>query len=458
MNNAHKDLEDSISTEFIDRLQRFGEQIGQATQRKAREHLLDTLTVALAGATELQMQHQKIIEQLNADSGAIPIFGLNRGSNLLIAALLNATSAHKLELDDGSRYGMVHPGACIIPALIALAASEPICGEMLLRGIVVGYEATIRLAMALQPGLRERGFHATGPCGAIGVAMAAAEALQLCKGQRETALAAAATQAAGLVEVIRDGSDMKPFNAGQAALNGLLAVVIARSGSIPPRDVLGGPQGLLQALSPVSNRDKLLSIDTEQPAINTVYVKPYGSCRHCHGPIELALGLRRMHKITANQIQRVLIRTYAQGIKLHDHSQVQNSNDARMSTPYSVAVALCTGDASMAGFSEKTMNAPDVQQVMSLVVMEEDPQRTALVPKQRGSELTLLLKDGRQLKASLDLPLGEPERPINGIELEAKAYSMLKQAGWSRQSSNELVDAVDQIHENIDLLLTCLQR
>ena len=129
-----------------------------------------------------------------------------------------------------------------------------------------------------------------------------------------------------------------------------------------------------------------------------------------------------------------------------------------MSTPYSVAVALCTGDASMAGFSEKTMNAPDVQQVMSLVVMEEDPQRTALVPKQRGSELTLILKDGRQLKASLDLPLGEPERPINGIDLEAKAYSMLKQAGWSRQSSNELVDAVEQIYENIDLLLTCLQR
>lgn len=448
----------SLADAFVQRLQQLGREVGPTAQERARERLLDTLSVALAGAAELQERHHSVAEQLNPQGGPVPILGLSRGGDLLTAALLNATSAHQLELDDGSRFGMVHPGASVIPALLALAASERLSGEALLRGIVVGYEAVIRLAMALQPGLRQRGFHATGPCGAIGVAMAAAEVLQLSERQRAAALAAAATQAAGLLEVIRDGSDLKPFNAGQAALHGLLAVVMARAGYQPPRDVLGGPQGLLQALSASTDPEALLAIDPEHPAVEMVYVKPYAACRHCHGPIELALSLRQAHGLTAEQVRGVRVRTYAQGLHLHDHHQVHSSHDARMSTPYSVAVALCSGEASLECFAEQRLKDPAVQQLITRVEMEEDPQRTALVPRQRGSELTVQLAEGLQLQAAVALPLGEPERPLDGSALQAKARSMLAHAGWSPAACSSLLEAVDRLHEDSNLLLACLQR
>ena len=188
-----------------------------------------------------------------------------------------------------------------------------------------------------------------------------------------------------------------------------------------------------------------------------MHIRP--RCRpYIHGPIELALTLRQAHAITADQIRSVRVRTYAQGLHLHDHCQVQSESDARMSTPYSVAVALCTGKASLESFSMQSLTDPDVQQLMACVEMEEDPQRTALVPRERGSELTLQLADGRQVQAAVELPLGEPERPLDGLALQTKARSMLNYAGWSAEAANNLLDAVDRVHEDSSLLLECLQR
>lgn len=446
----------SISGQFVSGLQHLGRNASPSSLERARERLLDTLSVALAGGSELRERHRKTIRQLCPQGGPVPVFGLARGADLLTAALLNATSAHQLELDDGSRFGMVHPGASVIPALLALGAVEGFSGESLLRGIVVGYEAVIRLAMAMQPGLRQRGFHATGPCGAIGVAMAAAEVLQLNHAERCAALAVAATQAAGLLEVIRDGSDLKPFNAGHAALHGLLAVVMARSGYRPPGDVLGGPQGMLQAFSDSSDTQLLLAIDPLRPAVEMVYVKPYAACRHCHGAIELALALREQHGLTGSDLAGVRVRTYAQGLHLHDHRQVHSSQEARMSTPFSVAVALCTGDAGMASFAEEHLADAAVQQLMERVEMEEDPQRTALVPQQRGTELQLQLVDGSCLIQALPLPLGEPERPLDAAALQAKAEAMLAYAGWSQEAATTLQMAIASLEQDIKPLIACL--
>ena len=214
---------------------------------------------------------------------------------------------------------------------------------------------------------------------------------------------------------------------------------------------------MLQALSPTRNLEALLEIDAEHCCGNGLR-GPYGACRHCHGPIELALSLRQAHAIKAEQIRSVHVRTYAQGLHLHDHYQVQNESDARMSTPYSVAVALCTGEASLQSFSSQRLTDPAVHQLMTRVVMEEDRQRTALVPRERGSELTLQLVDGRQVQAAIELPLGEPERPLDAAALQTKARSMMDYAGWSAEAANNLLDAVDRLQEDSGLLLECLQR
>src|SRR5690606_28432317 len=116
-----------------------------------------------------------------------------------VAALVNGMHAHVAELDDGERFGMFHPGAPILSALLSVANEKNISGTAFLRGIVIGYEAAIRVASALQPGLKDQGYHATGVCGTIGAAIGIGAALGFSKQQLKGAFSAAATSASGIL-------------------------------------------------------------------------------------------------------------------------------------------------------------------------------------------------------------------------------------------------------------------
>jgi len=362
--------------------------------------------------------------------------------DLLTAGLLNGMSAHHLELDDGHRYGMVHPGATVIAALLPLAEVRDADDAALLRAMVVGYEAAIRLAIAVQPGMKHRGYHATGTCGAIGAAMGAGMLLGQDSAQLHTTLCVAATQAAGLLQVIREGSDLKPFNAGQAALHGLLAATMGSVGFTGPGDVLGGAQGLLTVLSDTPLNARLADIGREAPAIHGIYVKPYAACRHCHPAIEAALALRNRERLDIAEVDSVQVHTYGLAVHLHDHRCVQNSADARMSTPYSVAAALTFGSADMAQFSSEAMADPELQRLLEAVEVVEDPALSANVPRERAARVTIVLKDGCSLQHTVPLPKGEPENPLKPTERLAKFRSLAAHAGLRPERVADIISCV----------------
>ena len=356
--------------------------------------------------------------------------------------MLNGISAHHLELDDGHRYGMVHPGATVIAALLPLAAVRDADDAVLLRAIVVGYEAVIRLATAVQPGMRHRGYHATGTCGAIGAAMGAGVLLGQDQAQLHTTLCVAATQAAGLLQVIREGSDLKPFNAGQAALHGLLAATMGSVGFTGPADVFGGAHGLLKVLSDTPQTARLADIGREAPAIHGIYVKPYAACRHCHPAIDATLVLRGRERLDIAAVDSVQVHTYGLAVHLHDHRRVQNSADARMSTPYSVAAALRFGAVDLAQFSPDAMADTEIGRLLQAVEVLEDPALSANVPRERAARVSILLQDGRTLKHTVLLPKGEPENPLEHTERLAKFHALAAYAGLPERRITEIVACV----------------
>jgi 2-methylcitrate dehydratase PrpD len=441
----------SISALFINRLMAFAERIDAADREQAKRCLLDHMGVTLAGAFELNERYALILVSMG-NSGTVPVIGTRRKADLLVAALLNGMSAHQLELDDGHRFGMVHPGAPVISALLPLVQAERLSGDDLLRGIVVGYEAAIRLAIAVQPSMKHKGYHATGTCGAIGAALGAGFALRLDREQLLATLAAAATQASGILEVIRDGSQLKPFNAGQAAMHGLVAVTMGRAGFAGPADVLGGKQGLLSVLSDAPKAEVLLAIGQERPAIHGIYVKPYAACRHCHPPVEAALTLRLDHAILPADVSAVRVHTYGLAVHLHDHRQVQGSADAKMSTPYSVAAALVAGEAGMAQFSEQYLQDPEVQRIMGVVQVKEEPTMSAKVPHERGARVEITLRDGRSLSTEVKLPKGDPENPLTPAEFVDKFKDLASYAGHTDERIEAIFAATMNVEADVDEL------
>ena len=74
---------------------------------------------------------------------------------------------------------MLHPGAVILPAVIALAETRNLSGKDILRGLVVGYEIGIRTAICSSIEHKLKGYHMTPTNGTIGAAAAAAATLGL---------------------------------------------------------------------------------------------------------------------------------------------------------------------------------------------------------------------------------------------------------------------------------------
>ncbi len=419
----------------------------------AKNCLLDYLGVTISGAFQTRQTTKSFIQHLHARDGKVPVPGTKFKADMLTAALLNGIHAHHLELDDGHRYGMIHPGASVISALLPWVAANKLSGKALLTGIIMGYEAAITLATSLQPGMKDKGYHATGTCGTIGAAMGAAFASGYTKAELKSTLAAACTSASGILEVVRDSSEIKPYNAGQAAVNGLLATGLGKSGLEGPNDVLGGTHGFIHVMGNGNIKD--FSQD-DKFAIESIYVKPYAACRHAHSPIEAIQKICGKNKVDPDKVDEITVHTYRWAVHLHDHTEISGITSAKMSTPYGVAVALVTGKAGMEEFTEKRITDPLVAIITKKIKMIEDEELTKLVLGRRAARVEVKMRNGTIFSEQVDLPKGEPENPLTQQELIDKFTNLVIFAGKSKTECEQITNIVMHIEEQLDELFNHL--
>lgn len=409
----------------------------------ARLRLLDTLGCTLAGA---RIERDRMLALMHANgstTGPSVLIGLGATAAPGLAALVNGTNAHAAELDDGNRFGMVHPGAPVISAILAQAAVGGMSDDDILTGVVLGYEAAVRLAIAVQPHAKDRGLHATGVSGAVGAAIGVAAALRLDRARMNAALAGGATGASGLLQVVRGSSQLKPFNAGQAAQVGLAAAQMAQAGFLGPADVLDGPHGYLCLTTGGAqiNTNALLK-GGPGLCVDGVYLKPYASCRHCHAPVEAALRLRADYGLIPEDIVSVAVRSHRMAVYMHDHTEIMGSYSGKMSIPYCVAAALVTGKFGMDAFASEILDDTRVQALTRAVSVTIDDGLTALVPEKRPAIVEITRRSGSPVILRVDLPRGEPETALTPDEVRRKFIDLAVFAGKDEAEAGDIADAI----------------
>lgn len=339
-------------------------------------------------------------------------------------------AAHVLELDDGHRRGAVHVGATVFSALTAVAWKGDMSSEDFLFGTIAGYEATVRLACAIQPGNKLRGYHATGTCGTVGTALGIATALHYTEEQMSTTLAAAVTSAAGVLEMQEDDSDLKPYNVGRAAMDAVAAAYIGRTGLKGPKDALGGKRGFLKVMTVDPHTEYLTDFNSETLCIEQIYQKIYAACRHAHPAIEVALALRG--SVKTEEIEKIEVRAYKLAVAGHDHKEIVSVSSAKMSIPFSVAVALVTGEAGLSAFTEETVSDSVILSLTKKVQVVADEELTAQSPAKRAS-IVIIQTASETFTKRVDYPKGEPENPLSQQELEDKFRGLAMFGGLTKE-------------------------
>lgn len=422
---------------------------------RARQCFLDYIACTVAGAKLYAEKEKQYLQSVCSESGNCHILGKHDQTTLQTAALLNGMNAHVIELDDGHRQGAVHVGATIFSALLPVAEKEHLSSKDFLFGAIIGYEATIRLACAIQPGNKLRGYHATGTCGTIGATMAIAAALHFDFDQMKSAFSAAVTSAAGVLEMQEDNADLKPLNVGRAAMDSVAAAYLGKARFKAPNDALGGKRGFLKVMTDDVKESFLKDFEKDSFCIMSIYNKPYASCRHTHPAIEAAMIIRKQHSFLLNELESVCVHTYKLAVAGHDHKQVDGVSSAKMSMPYSVAVALFTGNAGLDEFSEGNVANKQILDIAKKIDIIADDEFTALCPQRRAALVEVKTKTGL-FSARIDYPKGEPENPLTPEEFNQKFEGLMTFAGYDKKVCKALMEKVNcsdfYINEVTDLL------
>ena len=152
----------------------------------AKVGILDTVGVTLAGARE---DCARIVAGVAARGATGPslIFGANRRTAPLEAALVNGTAAHALDYDDCNNTLGGHPSVPLLPALFALADETGVSGRDFIAAYVAGFETECKIALGVHFYHYTKGWHPTATLGVFGAAAACAKLLKL--SEEKTAIA-----------------------------------------------------------------------------------------------------------------------------------------------------------------------------------------------------------------------------------------------------------------------------
>ena len=214
----------------------------------ARQCVLDYLGCAIAGARDplVGMLLDEVAEA--GGTAQASVVGYSSRLPALSAALVNGAAGHALDYDDVNIAMPGHPSVAVLPGLLALAELRGSSGREVLAAFVAGYETACHIGAVLSPGHYAQGFHSTATIGSFGAAAACARLLGLDAETIATALGIAGTQAAGLKSQF--GTMCKPFHAGKAAQNGLLAARLAARGFSSRTDLIECVQGFAATHGP----------------------------------------------------------------------------------------------------------------------------------------------------------------------------------------------------------------
>jgi 2-methylcitrate dehydratase PrpD len=426
-----------------------------------KRSVLDGIGLALAGAaSETGEITRAYLRKLGfVAEGGSTVIGSDLEVPARFAAFANGISIHADDYDDTQLavrkdrvYGLLtHPTAPALPPALAIAEREHRSGADLMLAYQVGVEVECKVAEAIHPRHYQTGFHSTATCGSIGSAAASAKLLGLEREATRRALAIGATQAGGLRENF--GTMTKPFHAGRAAENGVVAAEIAALGFTASPTALEADRGFFRAagggFDPEMIAGKLGNPWTfHSPGVS---IKPHPSGSLTHPGMAVMMDLIRKHDIKPQQVKRVSVGTNHNMPNALIHHRPKNELQAKFSMEFCMAILLVERKGGLEQFTDEVVNRPDVQAMIEKVNFGVHPEAEAAGFDKMTTIIEIELTDGKVIKGKADFGKGSPTNPMTDDELAEKFRQCAAWGGLDAAKTKAVLDLLWKIEELEDV-------
>lgn len=411
--------------------------------------LLDWVGVTVAGAREPLAEI--LTAQYAEEEGPCTVIATGKRARPHDAAMMNGSAGHALDYDDVNASMGGHPTAPVAPVVLALGERLGASGEDIIRAFIVGYE--VECALGSMGGVEHynNGFHSTGTMGTFGAAAAAANLLGLDAEQTMNAFGLAATQASGIKSMF--GTMTKPFHAGKAAMNGLIAAEIAAKGFTAGQDAVECAQGFMAVSAPGFKARHFSAGGNAPMEVENNLFKYHASCYLTHSTIEAVSTLRAQHGIGLDDLKELKLFMPPTHKLVCDIHQPATGLEIKFSIRHLAIMALDGANtAALDTYSDENAAAAKYAEARDKIVVVEKQ----LSGKHAGA-ISIETNDGRTMVSEVDV--GKPATDVDEQwrKLQHKARTIMKPVvGENRTEAIVLAVAGLPQASSLDDLMTAI--
>jgi 2-methylcitrate dehydratase PrpD len=421
--------EKTITTEVVEYIQGIThDSIPDDVRQELHRCIVDGLAVMLSGSGAAC---SKVVHQYIRDTnttGASAVVGTDIASSASLVALANGVAGHADDFDDTQLaqtpdriYGLLtHPTVPALASALAVGQEVGANGKDFLTAFCAGFEVECKIAEAMNPDHYIKGFHTTATIGVFASAMAAAKLYGLSLEQTRFALGIAASKSAGLR--VNFGTMTKPYHAGAAAENGIVAAQLARLGYQSDPNALDGQWGHFQVTSGGCDSDRILGHlgNPYTLAWPGVSVKPYPCGSLSHPSMDTFLDLVLENDVKPEQVEEIRLGAGRNILNPLRYLDPKNELEAKFSLQFCLSILALRRRAGTQEFTDEVVRSPAVREMMKRVKTYHSPEIEAKGSERMRSLVEIKLKDGRRLSREAETSRGTPEWPMGRDGMAAK--------------------------------------
>jgi 2-methylcitrate dehydratase PrpD len=354
------------------------------------------------------------------EQGSCTVFGVpGRKATAPLAALANGSASHAFEQDSLRFPGAgVHPGATLVPALVAACEETGADGKRALTAFVAACEVLFRIGAASHHSSEKLGFHAPGLTGPYGAAIAAGLIYGLDADGLVRALGIAGSLGGGLLAFTKaqQGAMVKRLHMGRGAEAGILAARLAADGYTGPETILDGRFGFLEVYCRDGEAALLTAGLGEQWETLKICMKRY-ACHVTPQPAIQALReLMAKEKFSGKDVAGLRIQAAEKVVSHHDIREPVDVMTMQYSVPYCIALALHRDPDDPRSFDESALRDEDIRRVCNSIELQASKD----LPTAWSEQIGVTLRDGRTFELLARTFRGMPETPPSSEDLRRR--------------------------------------
>ena len=262
-------------------------------------------------------------------------------------------------------------------------------------------------------------------CGPFGVAAAVSKLLDYGADGLHNALAVAGTFSGGLMQYDQGGGSVKRIFTAVAAIGGLQAAMLARSGITGPEGILEGNRGLLKIYPESYNPERLTSDLGKMWTLEHVIFKPYCCCAIIHPAIDALTSIISADGIGADDIRSITV-GYPKGS--FNHAAITDPKDLlglQFSTAFSLALTVLRGKNTPQAYSMDAISDPAIRKLAAKIEQVNEKALDPLFEGHMPARVTLTTNDGIVRDELVVDAKGSPAKRLTSDEVDEKFRSMV---------------------------------